>query len=1259
MGLGKEKRVFSWLFLLCLFATVDGQDLKILKLLSDDFGTGFSVKDDGSIVIDYRLPELQFMTITNEAGEFFRLSAIGHINSSEPGKPELPVFNRLIALPDNPAYKIRISEVRSEKIRPSGKKIPGILYPAQESEAKRVPQEKPAFRFDKETYSLRSFLGTDTVSITPLGKARETGIGNLQISPVHYNPSSNTLDVISSMKIEITFAEAPATKSSSGASSVFTESLSQGIMNFSREVIPDYTDKPVRMIILTDTAFKKQIKPFIKWKTQKGFIIKVVYRGTKFGGNTPNELKNTLAQIYNSPDEPAPDYLMIIGDVDHVPCFGTGTSSNYTDMYYGEFTGNGDYIPEMYVGRLPAKDTAEVRTVLDKIIQYEKFSFGSTNTFHSRALATTGYDSENSTFMNGQVRYLVSNYLTQANNINESHFYHYTGSDPDLYLQKQKDSLIRIVNEGTSLINYSGHGDESGWLHINLKIADTALLKNRDMYPVIISNACRTSAFNQSNSFGNRLVLEKNRGAAGFIGCSNDSYWNEDYYWTVGLGQITDNPAYAGKGLGVFDRLFHTQNEYPSDWYFTLGQINFAGNLSVSSSTSLRKKYYWETYNVVGDPSMIPIIGTPEPFSVTLPDTLPNGIKSFQLTVEPFAYVAISHFDTLWDASFGGVSGSVTLDLPGLSNDSCMIVITGQNRIPVIKTIYLSSVKDEFLNLNVAEINDKAGNNNSKADFRESVYLSLNISNLGLSDAHGVYATVSSSSEWIAIVTDSAYIGTLAQRSGTVLSDKLLISISEDVPDMGIVKLDVIIKSDESEIHYPVDMVVHSPELQISGFVIDDTGTGNGDRIADPGETFRIVFRIRNSGTSDATGDLSIMSAEGEMSILDNSAMDRILKSGQTTEIPLTVQLSENLSSGSYISLSSRLASDPFLMNRDFTFRVGRVRESFEALSFNIFPWVNRSTFPWTVTGSNYYEGAMAARSGPVPHNSSSNLMLKALYPAPDTLKFWYKVSCEQTYDYLSFILNGKEVLRRSGETSWTKFAVPVPEGLNKFEWVYKKDVSKFEGEDCAWIDMIDFAVAGSVHYIRKDLNVARIVTPIEKNHVGQAALTVKLLNTGRDTINGFNLAYKTGNKPVVRQHFEEILIPSSDSVAVTFKTKADLSKYGIYQLDIFGYNNGDDYTGNDTLNIEIENLTITDALILYPNPVVKDFSIFINSRNPDRIRMTISNSAGKIVYTSEKNILAGGNTISIADAELVPSTYYLTIRGSMINKTVPFIKIK
>jgi hypothetical protein len=1260
MRLGKDKKSISLAFFLLITASAFGQAGKTYKFLPDgNLQTDYAVTGNRSVIINYSAPELNIENIVNTEGTYYRLSIPGHISTTVPGKPELPVYCRLISIPEGADYQVKISGVISSRINPSLKRIKGILYPSQVGETKEPQKKEPGFVIDKTEYASKGLISSDTVRIEPVGKAGNVQLSNIVISPVRYNPHSNTLDIITSMKIEVSFRNKSGAfiKSLLPQSALFNESLSKEVINLTRgDVIPGFTNQPVKMIIITDTAFRKQLEPFIKWKTQKGFKVIVLYKGTGLAGNNYTQLKVTLTKIYNASSEadPPPEYLLIIGDVNRVPYYGTGTPGNITDMYYGEFNGGGDYIPEMYVGRLPVADTTELKTVVHKIIQYEKFQFADTNKFYNGAIATAGNDAGYANYMNGQVKYAVTNYLTAANKIKEQHFYY-----PQTDLIRQKDSITRLINQGTSFINYSGHGDASGWLHLNIKSADITSLTNKYMYPFIISNACRTAEFDNTNSFGNRLVVTADKGAIGFIGCSNDSYWDEDYYWAVGPGTISANPTYTGKGLGAYDRLFHTHAESPSDWCLSMGQINFAGNLAVSASTSSRKKYYWETYNVVGDPSVIPIIGKPVPFNISLPDTLPNGIKSLSLNVVPFSYVAISHSDTLWDASYASASGSVVLDLPGLSNDSCMIVITGQNRYPIIKTIHICDLKKEFLNLSGTSINDSQGNNNSRADYGEHISLKIKVSNLGLTDANNVYSKISSTSDWLKITSDSVFIGRLPARSDLVLSDNLGISVSDSVPDMGIATVNLLLKTNKSEKHYNIDVVLHSPELQIINCTIDDKTLGNGDNIAEPGETFNLVFKIQNLGSGSTSGQFNIFSPAGDITVLTPSIKSGELKFGETTEIPIMVKLSETASSGSSFSVSSTLDCNPYLINKKFYFRVGKIRESFEASSFSVFPWINISAIPWIISGANSFDGRFAARSGAISHNGSTSLLIRAVYPTADSLTFYYKVSCEFNYDFLEFKLNGIEILKKSGDIPWTRKVVAVHAGINKMEWIYKKDQSVSAGDDCAWIDMIDFAQSGSVKYIQKDLQIARIEAPVRKDNYGLETVTVKVLNPGKDILNGFNLAYMINDvQPPVTQFFENQVLPNGDTVTVSFNTKADLSKYGIYKLVTYGFDNKDDFLNNDTLRVSLENSNLNTSLSVFPNPFDDKFTVYINLQNDDRLIISIINVTGAKVYSIEKNGLKGKNIFMITDPGLLPSVYYLNIKGNTLNKTIPVIRI-
>ena len=47
----------------------------------------------------------------------------------------------------------------------------------------------------------------------------------------------------------------------------------------------------------------------------------------------------------------------------------------------------------------------------------------------------------------------------------------------------------------------------------------------------------------------------------------------------------------------------------------------------------------------------------------------------------------------------------------------------------------------------------------------------------------------------------------------------------------------------------------------------------------------------------------------------------------------------------------------------------------------------------------------------------------------------------------------------------------------------------------------------------KRDLQVARIVTPVQKDQYGQETVTVKVLNLGKEVINGFNLAYEVNDQ--------------------------------------------------------------------------------------------------------------------------------------------------
>ena len=146
--------------------------------------------------------------------------------------------------------------------------------------------------------------------------------------------------------------------------------------------------------------------------------------------------------------------------------------------------------------------------------------------------------------------------------------------------------------------------------------------------------------------------------------------------------------------------------------------------------------------------------------------------------------------------------------MPEISDDSCTVVVTGQNKKPFIKTIYISEIQDEYINLSGTGINDINGNNNGKADYGENLYLKLKLSNLGMTDAHNLNITASSTSPWVTINNGSAFIDLLPKTSEIILDEEIEFTVDKDIPDQGIITFDITIRDSKTEKKYKADVLV-------------------------------------------------------------------------------------------------------------------------------------------------------------------------------------------------------------------------------------------------------------------------------------------------------------------------------------------------------------------------------------------------------------------------------------------------------------------
>ena len=115
----------------------------------------------------------------------------------------------------------------------------------------------------------------------------------------------------------------------------------------------------------------------------------------------------------------------------------------------------------------------------------------------------------------------------------------------------------------------------------------------------------------------------------------------------------------------------------------------------------------------------------------------------------------------------------------------------------------------------------------------------------------------------------------------------------------------------------------------------------------------------------------------------------------------------------------------------------------------------------------------------------------------------------------------------------------------------------------------------------------------------------------------------------------------------------------GVYNISVFGYDNNDDYLLNDTLKISVENTEIEESVTMYPNPFTDKLNITINSKSDRKIRLSLTNIAGKQVFTTDRELTEGENQILINTYQLSPALYILNIYGMGFSKAYPMIKLK
>ncbi len=350
------------------------------------------------------------------------------------GKPDLPVIRKRIMIPNGTNPQITIKKSKPEIIE-------GILInPAQEPLLDcQNCNEKVSFVYDSLLYNTNANFPGKYALVKPTKDRRGFKTSIIELYPCQYNPVLKTLEVYHEMIVDINFIGDRKPVSQRLQSNNIERMLKSVSLNGekiiqsekminSTEYYPDGRDEVntlssdesgsimetttystsgsssgCELLIITYDDFKAAADTLSEWKNSIG-INTIVTKTSAIDGSynslsdsaKRSVIENYIDNAYNNWN-PAPEYLLLIGDAEHIPPF-YDTNDYYCkdtlnnildtgfwyagDLNYAE-VGNVDYAPELFYGRISVDYTAEAINVVQKIKKYEDGSLPAS--FYSNA----------------------------------------------------------------------------------------------------------------------------------------------------------------------------------------------------------------------------------------------------------------------------------------------------------------------------------------------------------------------------------------------------------------------------------------------------------------------------------------------------------------------------------------------------------------------------------------------------------------------------------------------------------------------------------------------------------------------------------------------------------------------------------------------------------------------------------------------------------------------------------------------------------
>ncbi len=453
----------------------------------------------------------------------------------EPGFPDIPVYRKKMSGV--------IEDISIELINQDTIYLSTYLIPIK----KPIPKSTYAndiYSINKEFYSTNFKILENEYNIIRLNN-----MDILEVYPFNYIPSKNIL-LVNTYNIDVQLLKSKE------------KSIDNNIVIIYHNDFADIIDE-------TEWFFKR------RGRTPESFSINET-------GSTADSIRTFLINKYSSTPF---SFLLLMGSRTKIIAnWGIGSGTPYTDLNY-TLMDTMDYLPDIIVSRLSFDSSSIFLEYFERI---EKSLIGNEDDFRNNAYFMASDDVSYHTIAENTQIYSMEKFR-QIGYDTDSLFYYYNAGIP----------ITEAINDGREMVFYSGHGSAYTWNGPSFYDSDIENLVNTPYFPFVFSFACLTGNYYYTSFFGGNWIDKFNKGAIGFIGSSQLTFWEQDdvlqRYFIDSLikGDYILNAMNKGKMQYLIhygDTLSMTRRYFEKYNYFTVPDIYF-GNFGISNISIDYDKY--------------------------------------------------------------------------------------------------------------------------------------------------------------------------------------------------------------------------------------------------------------------------------------------------------------------------------------------------------------------------------------------------------------------------------------------------------------------------------------------------------------------------------------------------------------------------------------------------------------------------------------------------------------------------------------------